>query len=76
MDKAEHWTNDWGTTRECKFLNTLGSHSALHGMSRAELLCRYGEAMELRVRWDGINPAQVRRYLVVCLADMEQERAA
>lgn len=58
-------TNEDATVHELRFVKRLGRWSDHHGLTRKELLKRYLLAMQKRVRWDGIDAARVRAFVVM-----------
>ena len=53
------------------FIRKLGTFSAPHGKTRAQLLKGYIEAHPLRVRWIGINADRVLDFARRQLAEIE-----
>ncbi len=55
----------WTTENELEFLKKLGGHSKEVAASpRPVLLRKYLKAMDLRVKWAGINAATIRTYIL------------
>lgn len=66
----------WRTSDEIRFINGLGQHTnpkrVVPVEEKLEYLYRYKNAMRLRVRWDGINVAEIRDYVDNRLAYYEK----
>lgn len=65
--KADRWSQE----AEVGFIRKLGTFSASHGKSRAELLKGYIAAHPLRVRWLGISAERVLEFAKRQLAEID-----
>ena len=61
----------WSQEAKVGFIRKLGTFSASHGKSRAELLKGYIAAHPLRVRWLGISAERVLEFAKRQLAEIE-----
>ena len=68
---SESKADKWGQEAEVGFIRKLGTFSASHGKTRADLLKGYIKAHPLRARWLGIDGDRVLDFAKRQLAEIE-----